>query len=91
MAQTASSQVVPAKYWSCSRIEGQFVNVMGAWAMSPGLGPQAKAEVLKIAAHVRNKATKRLMKEVRLLQDVTAPEASTYTNAVLTRISQGKC
>jgi hypothetical protein len=80
-----------ARYWSCTRIENEFVSIIGAWGANPALGPQVNTAVRTLITHVRNKATKRLMRQVLLVQDPFAPDSVELFNAILTRIARGQC
>lgn len=64
---------------------------MGAWVMNPQMAPAAIKAARKLSTHVRNKVTRRLMKEVSTVQDVTSTAASEWMNGILTRVAQGKC
>lgn len=93
--QAADTSVAAAKYWSCSRIENEFVSIVGAWAMSPQMQPTAIKATRKLAKRVKNKATRRDMKDlislVKLNGDITAPDSSAQVNEILTRVRSGKC
>lgn len=63
--------------------------------MSPQMQPTAIKATRKLAKRVKNKATRRDMKDlislVKLNGDITAPDSSAQVNEILTRVRSGKC
>lgn len=91
VAAGAGTASPAARYWSCLRIENEFVGIIGAWGTNPQLGPQVNTAMRTLITHVKNKGTKRLMRQVRLVQDPSTPEASVLFNTILARIANGQC